>query len=174
MPDAPVPNAPQQQQPDAGKKFPLPGDSQDASGSSSSSSSSSSSADDDSEPPDPDAASTNDKSPKGSKNPLNRLGRRRLPVDPNPQSDEERAAEDLRVSRFYEQSGNLYAAYLRAKDAVQYQPNDPDMHYALARVAQKLNKREEAIAEFKTYLKLDPDGLQIKQARKALDQLQRQ
>ena len=95
-------------------------------------------------------------------------------MNPNPQSDEERAAEDLRVSKFYEQSGNLNAAYLRAKDAVQFQPNDPDMHYALARVAQKMNKREEAIAEFKTYLKLNPDGLDIKKAQKALDQLQRQ
>ena len=35
-----------------------------------------------------------------------------------------------------------------------------------------MQKREEAIAEFNTYLKLDPDGLNIKAARKALSQLQ--
>jgi Tfp pilus assembly protein PilF len=90
----------------------------------------------------------------------------------NLQSDEERAAEDLKISKYYEQSGNLNAAYLRAKDAVKYQPNDPDTHFALAHIAQKLNKRDEAIAEFNSYLKLDPDGLNIKQAQKALSQLQ--
>lgn len=91
----------------------------------------------------------------------------------NPQSDEERATEDLNVAKFYEERGNLGAAYLRAKDAVKYQSNDPDTHFALAQIAQKMNKREEAIAEFNMYLKLDPDGLQIKQARKALSQLQK-
>jgi hypothetical protein len=35
-----------------------------------------------------------------------------------------------------------------------------------------MQKREEAITEFNTYLKLDPDGLNIKAARKALAQLQ--
>jgi Tfp pilus assembly protein PilF len=91
----------------------------------------------------------------------------------NLQSDEERATEDLNVAKFYEQSGDLNAAYLRVKDAVKYQPNDPDTHFALAHIAQKMNKRDEAIAEFNAYLKLDPDGLKIKQAQKALAQLQR-
>ncbi len=89
----------------------------------------------------------------------------------NIQSDEERATEDLKVSKYYEQTGNLNAAYMRAKDAVKHQPNDPDTHFALAHIAQKLNKRDEAIAEFNTYIKLDPDGLSIKQAQKALSQL---
>lgn len=91
----------------------------------------------------------------------------------NLQSDEERATEDLKISKYYEQSGNLNAAYMRAKDAVKYQPNDPDTHFTLAHLAQKMNKREEAIAEFNMYLKLDPDGLNIKQAQKALNQLQK-
>jgi hypothetical protein len=37
-----------------------------------------------------------------------------------------------------------------------------------------MNKRDEAIAEFNTYLKLDPDGERIKQAQKALAELQRE
>ena len=90
------------------------------------------------------------------------------------QSAEDRATEDLKVSKFYENVGNLYAAYLRAKDAVKYQPGDPDTHFALAHVAQKMNKRDEAIAEFNTYLRLDPDGINIKQAQKALKELHEQ
>ena len=87
------------------------------------------------------------------------------------QSDEDRAAEDLSVAKFYEDAGNLNAAYLRARDAVKYQPNDPYTHFTLARVAQKMKKNDEAIAEYNLYLKLDPDGLRIKEAEKALAQL---
>ena len=88
------------------------------------------------------------------------------------QSDEERAAEDLNVAKFYEQSGDLNAAYLRARDAVKVQPSDPEAHFVLGHLAQKLNKRDEAIAEYNSYLQLEPDGEKIKQARKALTQLQ--
>jgi hypothetical protein len=42
----------------------------------------------------------------------------------------------------------------------------------LGHLAQKLNKRDEAIAEFNSYLQLEPDGQKIKQAHKALSQLQ--
>jgi Tfp pilus assembly protein PilF len=87
------------------------------------------------------------------------------------QSDEERAAEDVDVAKFYEASGDLNAAYLRARDAVKYQPSDPEAHFILARIAQKMSKRDEAIAEYDAYLKLEPDGDQTKQARKALGQL---
>lgn len=89
------------------------------------------------------------------------------------QSDEERAAEDLEVAKFYEDSGDLNAAYLRARDAVKVQPSDPEAHYTLGHLAQKLNKREEAIAEFNSYIQLEPDGQKIKQAQKSLAQLQR-
>jgi Tfp pilus assembly protein PilF len=68
--------------------------------------------------------------------------------------------------------GNLRGAYLRAKDAVQIQPDYSTAHFALAQVAQKLKNKDEAIAEFKTYLKLDPNGEKMKEAQKALDELQ--
>ncbi len=101
-----------------------------------------------------------------------RANRKKLPKVEKIQSPEDRAAEDLSVAKFYEGKGNLNAAYLRTKDAVTVQPDDPETHYALAEIARKMQKREEAIAEFNTYLKLDPDGLNIKAARKALSQLQ--
>ena len=139
----------------------LPGS--DSSSSSSSSSSGSSSADPDAPPP---------SVPWADQPASTRPTRRKLPKVEKIQSPEDRAAEDLTVAKFYEGKGNLNAAYLRTKDAVKVQPDDPETHYALAEIARKMQKREEAIAEFNTYLKLDPDGLNIKAARKALSQLQ--
>jgi len=172
-PDAPAPNAPAPATPNAphssaASEHPYPGDASSSSSDSSSSSSSSSSSDD---APPPAASDDHPWDDKGDK--PQAAARRKLPKVQNLQSDEERATEDLNVAKFYEQSGDLNAAYLRVKDAVKYQPNDPDTHFALAHVAQKMNKRDEAIAEFNAYLKLDPDGLKIKQAQKALAQLQR-
>ena len=89
------------------------------------------------------------------------------------QSDEERADEDLHIAKFYEDAGDLNAAYLRAQDAVKYQPSDPEAHFVLGHLAQRLNKRDEAIAEFNSYMRLEPDGDKIKKAQKALAQLQR-
>ena len=87
------------------------------------------------------------------------------------QTDDERVDEDLTVARFYMGDGNLQGAYLRTKDAVQVQPDYSAAHFALAQVAQKLKKKDEAVAEFKTYLKLDPNGEKMKEAQKALDEL---
>ena len=140
---------------DAGNPFPYPGDpaASSSSGSSSSSSSSSGAAPDS---PEPDAAKEQGKI------------RRKLPKPTHLQSDEERESEDLVVAKFYRQSGDLNAAYLRTKDAVKLQPGDPEAHFALAEVARHLNKREEAVAEFQRYLKLDPEGDRVKSAQKAL------
>ncbi|MDE1175126.1 MAG: tetratricopeptide repeat protein [Edaphobacter sp.] len=87
------------------------------------------------------------------------------------QTDEDRVDEDLKVAQFYENKGDLNAAYLRVKDAVKSLPTDSEIHYELARIAQKMNKHDEAVAEYSAYLKLEPDGQYIKQAQKALNEL---
>jgi len=168
-PDAPDKQTAPAKAPSASDKYPFPGSAPPMPGESSSSSSSSSSSADPNDPP----------APADSGPPLDDKGdnpraatRRKLPKVQKLQSDEERAAEDLDVAKFYEQSGDLNAAYLRARDAVKVQPSDPEAHFALGHLAQKLNKRDEAIAEFNSYLQLEPDGEKIKQARKALSQLQ--
>jgi hypothetical protein len=142
------------------KQFPYPGEAN-------SSSSSSSSSNPDATSPDPAAApSPDDDSP-----PEPKSTRRKLPKVKQLQSPEDREAEDLYVARFYRDAGNLEGAYLRSKDAVKYQPDDPDAHLLLAEIARKLNKRDEAIAEFNAILKLDASPEQLKTARKALTQL---
>ncbi len=162
-PDAP---ASEGKEPPAADKFPFPGSAPPMPGSedSSSSSSSSSSSDDAPDRTAPDNKDTTEEKPRTTV-------RRRLPKVEKLQSDEERAAEDMKIAKFYEDAGKLTAAYSRAKDAVKYLPEDPYTHFALANIAQKLEKKDEAIAEYNTYLKLDPDGLQVKKAEKALSQL---
>jgi len=88
------------------------------------------------------------------------------------QTDDQRVDEDLSVAHYYLQSGNMMGAYLRAQDAVKTQPEYAAGHFTLAEAAQKLKKNDEAIAEYKAYLKLEPDGDEAKSAEKALEGLQ--
>jgi tetratricopeptide (TPR) repeat protein len=164
--------------PAAPKSFPFPGDpGKPAEGTSSSSSSSSSSSADDAIPVDPDAPANatpglKDEGSSGkSATPGRHILHRVNPVGTKLQTNDEREQEDLDVAHFYVDSGDLQGAYLRGKDAVKIAPDDPDAHFTLAEVALKLNKKDEAIAEFSAVLKLDPTDKQAKDARKALGKL---
>ncbi len=179
VPDAP--GTPQKK--DAAKDFPFPGEpapgapaKPDASAGSSSSSS-----DDDASPVDPGATPSpaaggapgmKDAGSTGSTaTPGRHLLHRVNPVGSKLQSTEEREAEDLDIAHYYTQTGNLQGAYLRSKDAVTLVPNDADAHFALAETALKLNKRDEAVAEYSACLKLDASDKEIKESRKALARL---
>jgi hypothetical protein len=158
----------------AGKDFPFPGENPKpaSSGPAGSSSSSSSSSNDDPNAGSPDAAGLKDKGTEGSQAPSGRrLLHRVNPVGTKLQSVEEREDEDLKVAHFYTQSGDLKGAYLRTQDAVKTAPDDPDAHCALAGAALKLNKKDEAIAEYQACLKLDPDDKEAKAAKKELARL---
>jgi tetratricopeptide (TPR) repeat protein len=150
--------APAQRSGDSAKDFPYPGDPSSSSSGSSNSNSSSSSSSVSGDVPPADA-------------PPPQAGRRILPKVRHLQSDEDRESEDLDIAKYYRQSGNLQAAYLRAKDAVKMQPGDSEAHYALADAAQHLGKRDEAVSEYTVYLKLDPDGDRVKSVRKTLASL---
>lgn len=79
--------------------------------------------------------------------------------------------EDLRVAKFYLDDEDLAGAYLRAKDAVRVEPDYSETHFMLAQILQKMKKKDEAIAEYKLYLKMDPDGDRTKTVKKALAEL---
>jgi Tfp pilus assembly protein PilF len=100
-----------------------------------------------------------------------RLLKRVNPIGEKLQTPREREAEDLSVAKFYSDTGDIQGAYLRSQDAVKTAPDDPDAHCALAETALKLNKRDEAIAEFHACLKLDPVDKEAKTARKELAKL---
>ncbi len=97
--------------------------------------------------------------------------RRRKMPKVEAQTPESRAAEDLTVAEFYANDGNYAAAYLRAKDAVEYQPNDAYAHFALAEAAFKLGKKDEAREQYTQVLKMDPIPKQQKASEKALEEL---
>ena len=149
-------------------KFPFPGEPEDADSSSSSSSSSRDglpAGDPDTDSPDdPAKAGLKDRGSTGS----TRFQRRKLAV---PEDVDHRELEDLDVSHYYMTTGNYIAAYARAQDAVRLYPDDENAHLALALSAEKLKKNSEAVAEYKAYLKLAPDGDKAKLAEHALQTL---
>ena len=154
VPDAPdtsgTPSAPPGKQ-DASKAFPFPGDVSKPG----------------SDTSEPGTSSSEGNAATPGRHLLHRLN----PVGTKLQSVDEREAEDLDVAHTYLGVGNLQGAYLRTQDAVKTAPDDPDAHFALAEIAQKLEKRDEAITEYNACLKLDPPEKEAKDARKALARL---
>jgi tetratricopeptide (TPR) repeat protein len=85
--------------------------------------------------------------------------------------DTRRAKEDERVGKFYLNSGDYQAAYLRFKDATASDPTNAEAVFGLAEAARKLNKRDEAIQNYQIYLLADPDSSNAKAAKKALSEM---
>jgi hypothetical protein len=87
--------------------------------------------------------------------------------------DTARADKDAQVADFYIKDGNYAGAYLRYKDAVVFDPDNADAHFRLAEMARKTGKPStEVIEQYNAALKLDPQGKHVKEARKALAELQ--
>lgn len=181
-PDAPAPNPQSGTSPaDAAKKFPFPGESSGepkspdlpgAPAAGSSSSSSSSSSDTPGDLPGDDTPDLKDAGTEGSQTPrTGHILHRAAPAAPKPQTADAREEEDLRVANFNLDSGNVRGAYVRAQDAVKTAPDDPEAHFALAEMAAKLGKKDEAIAEYNACLHLDPTDDRKKASTKALDRL---
>jgi len=189
-PSAPTNTVPSAPAPASGKTaadFPFPDELEPKSGdanasgtpntNNAASSSSSSSSSDDASAPDSDAKpdsapAMKDEGSEGTQaTPGRHLLHRVNPVATKLQTPDQREAEDLSVAHYYTQTGDLQGAYLRSKDAVKTIPDDPAAHLALAEVALKLDKRDEAIAEFNACLKFDPTDKQASAARKALARL---
>ena len=174
-PDSPSPASPGTTTPsDAAAQHPFPTQTPPKlPGDDSSSSSSSSNDDPNAAPTDPNAAPGDPTAKGDSSNPPEGTSvHRKLPKVKRVQSDDERVDEDLYVAKFYMNDENYQGAYLRAKDAISIQPDYSLAHFTLAEVLQKMKKKDEAIAEFQTYLKLDPEGEKAKAAKKALAELQ--
>lgn len=160
MPTTPVPDPPAESE----KPMNLPPDS---SGSlPPGTSSSSSSADDDDVAP-----TTADPNAPVKAGPLKNYGAKDSSEVIREKLDKTRLPDDLKVGRYYMDSGNTQGAYLRFKDAVSLDDQDPDARFYLAEAASKLNKHDEAVANYQECLKLDPGGDHDKAARRALAKL---
>ncbi len=79
-----------------------------------------------------------------------------------------RIKNDLRIADFYMGDWNYNGASLRYKDVLQFDPLDERALFGMAKSACLQNKNAEALAQFKNYLQVYPDGTHAKEAQKFL------
>ncbi|MFZ0284011.1 MAG: tetratricopeptide repeat protein [Terriglobales bacterium] len=82
-----------------------------------------------------------------------------------------RAAKDNEVADYYYKIKNYKAALARYQDALIFKQYDAMANFGMGQCYEKLGQPEEAIAHFKEYLKILPEGPHAKHARKALEKL---
>ena len=81
------------------------------------------------------------------------------------------AQDDVRVGRYYLSTGAYKGAYERFAEASRMDPTNVDAIYGLAAAAAGLHRTDEALANYKLYLQIVPDGEKAKSARKAIQAL---
>jgi len=82
-----------------------------------------------------------------------------------------KAAKDIEVGDFYFKRKNYRAAEDRYREALFYKDNDAVATYRLAICLEKMDRPEEARAEYESYLKILPHGPQAEDAKKAIEHL---
>lgn len=85
--------------------------------------------------------------------------------------DPHRAAKDIEVGDFYFKRKNYRAAEDRYREALFYKDNDALATYRLAICLEKMDRPDDARAEYESYLKILPHGPQADDAKKAVDRL---
>jgi len=85
--------------------------------------------------------------------------------------DPHRAGKDIEVGDFYFKRKNYRAAEDRYREALLYKDNDAIATYRLAICLEKLDRPDEAIEQFESYLRILPHGPQAADAKKAIDRL---
>ncbi len=79
-----------------------------------------------------------------------------------------RIKDDLSTADFYMKDWNYRGAYLRYKDVLQFNSLDETALFGVAQADCMQDKTAEALAQYKTYLQLYPDGKHAKEAQKML------
>lgn len=85
--------------------------------------------------------------------------------------DPHKAAKDVEVGDFYFKRKNYHAAEDRYREALLYKPNDAVATYRLAVCLEKLDRPDDARAEYERYLQILPSGPESAEARKAIERL---
>ena len=85
--------------------------------------------------------------------------------------DPHKAAKDIEVGDFYFRRQNYIGAESRYREALYYKSNDATATFRLAVCLEKMDRPDEALAEFESYLKILPDGPESEKAKKAIDRL---
>jgi tetratricopeptide (TPR) repeat protein len=82
-----------------------------------------------------------------------------------------RAAKDVEVGDYYFKRKNYKGAEDRYREALFYKENDAEATFHLAVCLQKMQRREEALAEYQSYLKILPEGPHAGEAHKEIERL---
>ena len=85
--------------------------------------------------------------------------------------DPHKSAKDVEVGDFYFKKKNYTGAESRYREALYYKDNDATATYRLAICLEKLNRPEDALAEYESYLKILPHGPESGEVQKAIDRL---
>jgi tetratricopeptide (TPR) repeat protein len=85
-----------------------------------------------------------------------------------------KCAKDVEVGDFYFKQGNLKAAESRYREALYWKPGDAEATIRMARVFDKTGRIAEAQQFYQSYLKILPNGPYAKEAKKALEKLQKE
>lgn len=84
------------------------------------------------------------------------------------QTQDGRIEDDLKVADLYMKNGNYRGALLRYQDAIQYDPQNDAALYGIADALCKENKTSEAMADFESYAKNNPQGEYALKAEKMI------
>jgi hypothetical protein len=82
-----------------------------------------------------------------------------------------KAAKDVEVGDYYFKRKNYKAAEDRYREALFYKENDAEATYHLAVCLQKMERQGEALAEYRSYLKILPSGPHAGEAQKEIERL---
>jgi len=85
--------------------------------------------------------------------------------------DPHKAAKDIEVGDYYFKRKNYGGAESRYREALVYKENDAVATYKLAICLEKLNRPDEALAEYENYVKILPNGPEAAEAKKAIERL---
>jgi tetratricopeptide (TPR) repeat protein len=85
--------------------------------------------------------------------------------------DPHKASKDVEVGDFYFKKKNYTAAESRYREALYYKENDAIATYRLAVCLEKLDRPDDALSEYESYLKILPNGPEGPDAKKAIERL---
>ncbi|MGB6476939.1 MAG: hypothetical protein WBF04_23040 [Candidatus Sulfotelmatobacter sp.] len=82
-----------------------------------------------------------------------------------------KAAKDVEVGDYYFKRKNFKAAESRYREALFYKENDAEATFHLALCLQKMEREQEALEQYRGYLKILPSGPHAREAHEAIEEL---
>ncbi len=82
------------------------------------------------------------------------------------------ARKELKVGNYYAKKGSFRAAAGRYEEATRWDTNFAEAYWRLGTALEKLGRRDDAIAAYTSYLRVEPASKKARSVRRSLEQLQ--